>query len=315
MIGVTGCAGFIGSSLTEQLLKNGEQVVGIDNFADFYPKPMKLSNLENLQKFSTFTFIDGDICNQDVVKNFLQDVDIVYHMAGTGGVKLSVSNPSLYFKSNVLSTFTLLNCVRGSDVDKVVYASSSSVYGNASLEDLPVSETFTCNPISPYGWSKFAAETCCATFSKTYSIPTISLRYFTVYGPRQRPDEAVHTFVRNMLNGEYVEIYDDGNQIRNLTYIDDVVVATISAGKSNLSGAVFNIASKDTISVKALVDVISSVVGVRPKIKFVESPAGVAYNTHGDISKARSILGFEPKIPLKVGVERFVEWYKLHNKG
>jgi UDP-glucose 4-epimerase len=247
---VTGVAGFIGSHLAEELLHRGYSVVGIDCFTDYYPREIKETNLANLMVNENFKFIKADLL--DV--NFKDlNVDYIFHMAAQPGVRASWGKSfQVYVKDNILVTQKLLEDFLDSEIKKFVFASSSSVYGDVA--ELPIREDALPKPISPYGVTKLAAENLCHLYWKNYGIPIVSLRYFTVYGPRQRPDMAIHKFVKAMLEDKEIVIYGDGNQTRDFTYISDAVEGTILAAKSNLEGEVFNIGGGSRTSVNQIID-------------------------------------------------------------
>ena len=268
MIIVTGVGGFIGSNLAECLLKNSFEVVGVDILDDYYDLNIKIKNLKLLKKYKNFKFLKKDAGLLD--KKIINNADIIYHEAGIGGVRYSVQNPKKYFKLNLETTFNLLyNCL-GSNIKKIVIASSSSVYGNYPESELPLKETYKCNPIAPYGCSKLAVENYCMNFFNVYKLPTICLRYFTVYGPKQRPDEAICKFVTKIFNNEEIEIYGDGKQTRDFTYIKDVVNGTILSGESKFKGEIFNIGSGRKTSVLELLKILEKETQSKMKLRFSE---------------------------------------------
>ncbi len=309
MILITGVAGFIGSNLAEFLLKRGEEVLGIDIFDDYYDPRIKLQNLKELEKYSNFTFFKMDA--GEIPQKILKDINVVYHEAGIGGVRYSIKNPEKYFRVNVEATFKLLVKCLNSDIEKFVFASSSSVYGNYPEEKLPLKETYECKPISPYGCSKLVTEQYCMNFFRVYGLPTICLRYFTVYGPKQRPDEAIYKFVTKILRGKKIEIYGDGKQTRDFTYVKDVVKGTVLAGESKVRGGIFNIGTGKRISLLELVEVIEKNTGTKAKLKFIEKQKGDVTHTQADISKARKILRYRPKYNIERGIRDYIEWMKI----
>jgi len=308
MIIVTGAAGFIGSNLAERLLKRGEEVVGIDVLDNYYDVSIKKNNLERLKSYKKFRFIKKNAGNLD--KKILKNSEIIYHEAGIGGVRYSIKNPGKYFKLNTLSTFNLLVRCLDTNIKKLVFASSSSVYGNYPEEMLPLKENYECKPISPYGCSKLTAEEYCMSFYKVYGLPTISLRYFTVYGPRQRPDEAICKFSNKILNNKTIEIYGDGKQTRDFTYIKDVIEGTILSGGSKVKGEIFNIGSGKRISVLDLIKVIEKKIGKKADMKFIEWQKGDTTHTCADISKVMELLGYEPQYTIERGVKEYILWLK-----
>ncbi len=301
---VTGCAGFIGSHLTERLLKEGFEVIGIDCFTDYYSREIKEKNIENALNHKNFEFIEEDILP---LEDF-PDVDYVFHEAAQAGVRKSWGESfEVYTINNVLATQKLLEFYKDNRIKKFVFASSSSVYGDV---ELPMRENSLLKPVSPYGVTKLAAENLCYLYYKNYSIPTISLRYFTVYGPRQRPDMAIHKFVKAIFNDEEITVYGDGTQTRDFTYIDDITEANILAANSEIEGEVFNVGGGSRISVNKLINEIEKIVGNKARVKYVEKQKGDVRNTWADVSKAEAILNWKPKVKIKEGIKRFTEWYR-----
>jgi len=232
---VTGCAGFIGSHLTERLLREGYEVIGIDCFTDYYAREIKERNTENALNQKNFKLIEEDILEMDK----FPEVDYVFHEAAQAGVRASWGKSfKIYTRNNIETTQKLLEFYKDLNIKKFVYASSSSVYGDA---ELPMKEDSLLKPVSPYGVTKLAAENLCYLYWKNYNVPTVSVRYFTVYGPRQRPDMAIHKFVKAIFNGDEITVFGDGTQTRDFTYVDDAVEATILAAESNSIGEVYNI--------------------------------------------------------------------------
>ena len=305
---VTGCAGFIGSHLVDRLLEEGYKVIGIDCFTDYYPKEIKVKNISNALKNENFKLIKEDILNID---NF-PDVDYVFHLAAQAGVRASWGkNFNTYVRNNIETTQKLLEYYKDKKIKKFVYASSSSVYGNV---EIPMKEDSALKPISPYGVTKLAGENLCHLYWINYGVPVVSLRYFTVYGERQRPDMAIHKFVKAILNDENVIVYGDGTQTRDYVYVKDVVEATILAAESDFTGEVFNIGGGMRISVNELIKVLEDITEKSAKVVYVEKQKGDVKDTLADISKAKSKLGWKPKVKIKEGIERFVEWYRREIK-
>jgi len=305
---VTGCAGFIGSHLVDRLLEEGYKVIGIDCFTDYYPKEIKVKNISNALKNENFKLIKEDILNID---NF-PDVDYVFHLAAQAGVRASWGkNFNTYVRNNIETTQKLLEYYKDKKIKKFVYASSSSVYGNV---EIPMKEDSALKPISPYGVTKLAGENLCHLYWINYGVPVVSLRYFTVYGERQRPDMAIHKFVKAILNDESVIVYGDGTQTRDYVYVKDVVEATILAAESDFTGEVFNIGGGMRISVNELIKVLEDITEKSAKVVYVEKQKGDVKDTLADISKAKSKLGWKPKVKIKEGIERFVEWYRREIK-
>jgi len=300
---VTGCAGFIGSHLTDKLLDNGYYVIGIDCFTDYYPRKIKEANLEKALENANFKLIIKDILDIDEFPK----VDYVFHEAAQAGVRTSWGKTfEIYARNNILATQKLLEFYKDSDIKKFVYASSSSVYGDVS--NLPMKEESLLNPLSPYGVTKLAAENLCYLYYKNYNFPIVSLRYFTVYGPRQRPDMAFNKFVRNLINVKEIMIYGNGEQTRDFTYIDDVVRATILAAENDGVGEVLNIGGGSRISINKVISILEEITGKEAKIKYIEKQRGDVMHTYADVNKAKRLLGWNAKVNIKDGLKKYVEW-------
>lgn len=312
---VTGCAGFIGSHLVEHLLSWRYEVIGIDCFTPYYSKEIKQYNLNSLLKSGKFKFIELDlsVVSFNNLVQLVKKVDFVVHEAAQPGVRGSWGvGFEEYVRHNVLATQKLLEaCVRVGNVRRFVFASSSSIYGN--VREVPVREDVYPRPYSPYGVSKLAAEGLCRAYFENYGLPVVMLRYFTVYGPRQRPDMAFHKFIKAMLKNEPIQIYGDGSQMRDFTYVDDVVEATILAMELDddvLLGEAINVGSSRPVKLLDAVKMISDIVGVEPQLVFSEPRKGDVKVTYADISKARKLLGWKPRTDFKYGLEKQVEWMK-----
>ena len=298
---VTGCAGFIGSHLAGRLLEEGYEVVGIDCFAPYYSKETKESNIAGILKHRRFEFVEADIL---ATKDFPR-VDYVFHEAAQPGVRGSWGDKfEIYVRNNILATQKLLEFYKGEKLKKFIYASSSSVYGDA---ELPLKENAAPKPISPYGVTKLAGENLCYLYHKSYGMPVISLRYFTVYGPRQRPDMAIHKMVSAISNGEEFAIFGDGNQTRDFTYIDDVTEANLLAARSEIQGKVFNIGGGSRISVNDLIKLISNLLNKEAKITYVEDQKGDVRHTWADIELAEKELGWQPQVEVTEGLRRYID--------
>ena len=308
---ITGGAGFIGSHLAETLLKQDCNVTVFDNFDLYYDPEIKRKNIEKIRNSPKFSFLKGSILDPEALTSVMRDVDVVFHLAARPGVRTSVENPFLTANININGTLQVLENARKLDVKKLVVASSSSVYGNAKYR--PTDEACPLNPISPYGVSKVATEIYCETYYRLYSIPVTMLRYFTVYGPRQRPDMLMHKAISKVLRNEPPIIFGDGTQSRDFTYIDDAVQGTILAWTSKeYVGEAFNIGGGGNITVndlvKLLIEECDKTGIVEPK--HTEKALGDVQHTQADISKARDKLGYSPKIGVKEGVKQMIEWYK-----
>jgi UDP-glucose 4-epimerase len=304
---VTGCAGFIGSHLAERLLRDGYGVIGIDCFTDYYSRAIKEENIAITLGHKNFEFVEGDLLTIDEYP----EVDYVFHEAAQAGVRKSWGKDFvIYTKNNIEATQRLLEFYKDSSIKKFVYASSSSVYGDA---ELPMKENSLLKPISPYGVTKLAGENLCYLYYKNYGVPAISLRYFTVYGPRQRPDMAIHKFVKAILNDEKITVYGDGTQTRDFTYVVDAVEANILAARGNVVGEVFNIGGGSRISMNELIKLMEVMVDKRANIKYIEKQKGDVRDTWADVSKAKEILHWVPKVNINNGFKRFIEWYKRYD--
>jgi UDP-glucose 4-epimerase len=307
---ITGGAGFIGSSLAEELLTRNNYVIIVDNFDPYYSKELKKYNLEKNSKNENCKFFELDVRNTKKLASVLneENVDTVFHLAARPGVRQSIKNYFLYENINVLGTLSVLKSCLNTNVKKIIYASSSSVYGNPLY--LPIDESHPTNPISPYGVSKLAGEKYCMAFRQIYGLKVVILRYFTVYGPRQRPDEAIFKFARLIFKGKPIPVYGDGNQTRDFTYISDVVDGTILAATKNVSEDVFNLGSGSRISVNALIKIFQEITKEKIKVNYIEKTKGEVTDTLADIKKAKRILGYSPRIGIKQGITEFVKWFK-----
>ena len=303
---ITGCAGFIGSSIAEALLREGHRVIGVDVFLDNYPREMKEYNIMALRRFKEFFFIEADIMSIDLL-TILRRVDYVIHEAAQPGVRTSWGQTfDSYLRNNVLATQRLLEACTKVKLKKIVFASSSSVYGNARR--YPTREDDPLDPISPYGVTKLAAEKLCLAYMANFDLPIVCLRYFTVYGPRQRPDMAIHKFLRNALLGRPIVIYGDGSQARDFTYVGDAVEATIRAATWDVEGEVMNIGSGRPIRLLELTELISDIVERDVEIVFDERQKGDVDITFADISKAKDLLDYHPHTGLREGLKAELAW-------
>jgi nucleoside-diphosphate-sugar epimerase len=305
---VTGVAGFVGSHLAERLLADGHEVCGIDAFIDYYDRSMKERNLEGPRSWNTFTFIEGNLIHLPLT-SILEGVDWIFHQAAQAGVRASWGAEfARYTECNVLATQRLLEtAMRIGKVKRIVYASSSSVYGDAT--QFPLQEDIQLHPFSPYGVTKLAAENLCTLYHHNFGLPTVSLRYFTVYGPRQRPDMAFHKFCKAILDHEPIRIYDDGYQTRDFTYISDVVEANIRAATSPLAvGHVMNIAGGSRVTLRSVIDIIEEVSSSIVKVNFEEKQHGDVRHTFADTQRAQRLLDYRPLISLHQGLASEFEY-------
>ncbi len=308
---VTGVAGFIGSHLAERLISGGNEVVGVDSFFDYYPKRIKENNLKRLLGESGFEFIEGDLAELDL-NSLISRVDAVFHQAALAGVRSSWGGMfGEYVNNNVLATQLLLEASKDKDLKKFIYASSSSVYGDAT--DFPITENSPQRPVSPYGVTKLAGEHLASLYYTGYSIPTVSLRYFTVYGPRQRPDMAFHKFISAVMNGEEINIYGTGEQTRDFTFVSDAVTANLQALESGKPGGIYNIGGGSRIILSDAIKIIEEVTGKTANIKYTDTQRGDAKHTFADISKAENDLSYSPSVNIRDGLSKHFDWL-LENK-
>ncbi len=299
---VTGVAGFVGSHLAERLLSDGHEVIGVDAFTDYYARTLKERNLQGLQGTSGFTFVEADLNTLDLGA-LLADIDWVFHQAGQAGVRASWGRDfTIYTACNIGATQQLLEAAtRATRLKRFVYASSSSVYGNAPT--LPILEETLPHPVSPYGVTKLAAEHLSMLYWHNYQVPTVALRYFTVYGPRQRPDMAFHKFIKAMLQEQAFTVYDDGYQTRDFTYVADIVEANILAAQApEAAGKVFNVAGGSRVHLRGVIATMEELVGRPARIRYEPPALGDVRDTFADTSFARRILGYEPRVSLREGL-------------
>lgn len=307
---VTGVAGFIGSHLVDTLLQRGEEVIGIDEFNDYYDPMLKRKNIATFQQSPNFTLIEGDIQFLDLPKIF-QNVEVVYHQAAQAGVRNSWGKGfRAYTERNINATQVLLEAAKDAqNLKRLVFASSSSVYGDA--ETLPTNEEIKPLPVSPYGITKLAAERLCGLYHKNFAVPFVSLRYFTVYGPRQRPDMAFHKFFKAVLQDEAIPVYGDGQQTRDFTFVTDAIAANLAAATiPEAVGEIFNIGGGSRVVLAQVLDTMEDIVGQPIKRNHIEKAMGDARHTAADVSKAQKILGYQPQVTLREGLKREWEWVK-----
>jgi UDP-glucuronate 4-epimerase len=312
---LTGAAGFIGSHVAEALVARGDDVVGLDNFDDFYPRAVKEANLAGLRHSPRFRLVEGDIRNRDLVAGLLAGGGAVVHLAARAGVRPSLEDPALYASVNVEGTATLLEAARRSGVRRFVFSSSSSVYGDTA--PVPFSEQWPAlDPISPYAATKRAGELLCATFAGLYGLRAIALRLFTAYGPRQRPDLAIHKFTRLIAEGRPVPVYGDGSSERDYTYISDIVAGVLAAldwtDRAADAGAleIVNLGESRTTRLDALVGLISRSLGREARLERLAAQPGDVRRTCADVRKAGRLLGYRPATTVEEGIPRFVRWYE-----
>ena len=303
---VTGAAGFIGSHLADSLLSDGHDVVGVDAFVDYYPRAVKERNLLRARDHKAFKLIEGRIQDLDL-RPVLEGAAQVFHLAAQAGVRSSWGRDfQQYSDHNVLATQRLLEASVAAGIPRFVYASSSSVYGDSP--SLPLREDAPCGPLSPYGVTKLAAEHLGRLYERGHGLPVVSLRYFTVYGPRQRPDMAFHRFLSACRDGRPVSVYGDGEQTRDFTFVDDAVSATRRAGESGRPGCVYNVGGGDRVSVNEVLRRIAEVTGRSLEVKREPAQKGDMRDTFADTSAARRDLGFRSTVDLLEGLRKEWEW-------
>ncbi len=303
---VTGAAGFIGSHLTSALLDRGAEVLGIDCFTDYYPRAIKEANLDQNRKRNGFRFVESSIQDADLGA-LLNGITHVFHLAAQAGVRKSWGRDfNTYTENNVEASQQLLEACVGLPLHRVVYASSSSLYGdNVSI---PMREDALPQPVSPYGVTKLAAEQLCYLYYVNHGVPTTSLRYFTVYGPRQRPDMAFHRFIRAAVAGEPITLYGDGEQTRDFTFVADAVAGTIAAGDRGVPGRAYNLGGGSRVTVNHVLEIIGRVTGQPLTIRREPAQKGDMRDTYADTSLARADLGFSPRVSLQEGIEAEYRW-------
>ena len=304
---VTGCAGFIGSQLTESLLADGQEVVGVDALVDTYATEVKLDNLQRSREFDTFSFFETDLAESEL-DPLVEGCDTLFHLAAEPGVRTSWGERfESYTRNNVLATQRLLEAVKQWPDKRVVFASSSSIYGDAEV--LPTPEDVPPRPFSPYGVTKLAAEQLCSLYHGNFGVDTVALRYFSTYGPRQRPDMAFHRFCRSAIRGEPLTIFGNGEQTRDFTFVADVVAATRAAATSPAArGRVYNVGGGSRVSVNEAIELIVAFGGRPLEVRHVGSEKGDVRNTGADTSRARRELGFNPSTSVKAGLLAEFEW-------
>lgn len=317
---ITGGAGFIGSTTSERLLKEGHDIVTIDNFNEYYDSKLKRENVEIVEHVArengrSYKVVEGDVRDFELMNKIFDehDFDAVIAWAANAGVRPSIEDPRFYIDVNIMGLTNLLECMRTHDVKKLVFISSSSVYGNNPK--VPFSEKDAVDhPISPYAASKKSGELICYTYHSLFNIDTHCLRYFTVYGPRQRPDLAINKFTRLMLEGKAIPMFGDGTTSRDYTYVDDIVDGTIRSMNYLLNHDdvydIFNLGGSRPISLKGLIDVIAEELNVTPIIEQLPMQPGDVNVTYSDFSHAKEVLDYNPQVEIKEGIHNFVEWYK-----
>jgi UDP-glucuronate 4-epimerase len=307
---VTGAAGFIGSHLCERLLKDGWTVVGVDNFDNFYDPQVKRNNIKDCLRNKQFKLVEADIRDSAAMNKVVSDgTDVIVHLAAKAGVRPSIAQPALYADVNINGTVTLLEAAKKNNIKKFVFASSSSVYGNN--KKVPFSEDDNVDfPISPYAATKKAGELICHTYHHLAGISMTCLRFFTVYGPRQRPDLAIHKFARLIEDGKPIPVYGDGSMMRDFTYIDDIIDGTVAGIKKCAGYNIYNLGESRPITLNNLIGEIEKALGKKAVIERLPLQPGDVERTYADVTKARRDLGYNPNTEISDGLKRFVEWFR-----
>jgi UDP-glucuronate 4-epimerase len=310
---VTGAAGFIGSHLVEALARRGDEIVGIDNFDPFYPRPMKEANLAEMGRLPGFTFCEQDMLDVEAVARLLTSDTVLVHLAAKAGVRPSIADPIGYARANVTGTAAVLEAARRAGASRIVFGSSSSVYGDST--PVPFREdAVAVEPVSPYAATKRAGELFLHSIAPIYGFRAVSLRFFTVYGPRQRPDLAIHAFARKMVEGRTLTLFGDGTQARDYTYCDDIVAGVLSSIEWTETAPVgvetFNLGGNRSIQTEAMVREIADALGIEPRIEWAPMQPGDVQRTAADLTKSGAILGYAPRTPFPEGIRRFVAWFR-----
>lgn len=308
---VTGAAGFIGSTLCDRLLESGHSVTGIDSFVPYYSRELKEENLRGAHASENFSFMEKDLCEvfEDPDSGFLNDYDVVFHQAAQAGVRSSWGKDfQIYIHNNINASQKLLEAAKRKPGIRIVYASSSSVYGET--DRFPMNENDATRPVSPYGVSKLAAENLMHLYNHNFGVETVSLRYFTVYGPRQRPDMAFHRIIRSILTGEEFRLFGSGNQSRDFTFVGDIVDANISAATMGKPGKIYNLGGGTRISMNDVIALMEKIAGKKANVVREGRQDGDVTNTGADVSSAKADLNFKPAVSLEEGLEREIEYIR-----
>jgi UDP-glucuronate 4-epimerase len=310
---VTGAAGFIGSHLIQALLSQGDEVVGVDNFDAFYPRAMKERNLAEVGRRPGLSFWEHDILDVAALRERLTPETVIVHLAAKAGVRPSLADPVGYARANVTGTAAVLEAARQAGGTRIVFGSSSSVYGDTTPAPFR-EDAVAMTPVSPYAATKRAAELLLSSVAPIYGFRAASLRFFTVYGPRQRPDLAIHAFTRKMIEGNTLTLFGDGTQARDYTYCDDVIAGVLAAirwtGTAPVGVETFNLGGNRSISTGDMVAEIARGLGVQPKVEWSPMQPGDVQRTAADLTKSSAVLGYMPKIPFPEGIRRFVHWFR-----
>jgi UDP-glucose 4-epimerase len=311
---ITGGAGFIGGHIAEKLARDGHNITVIDNFVSYYDLGIKRHNVETARNAASaaggsYELVNASVTDEETVNKLVANADVVYHQAAQAGVRKSIEQPTKVNEFNIDGTITVLEAARNHDIERVVVASSSSVYGKP--EYLPYDENHPTTPVSPYGVSKLATEQYARVYYEVYGLPTVSLRYFTVYGPRMRPNMAMTNFVSRCLHDEPPVIYGTGEQTRDFTYIEDIRRINEQLLTDNSAdGEICNIGSTDNIDIQTLAEIIRDEINPSLDIIYNDARTGDAKHTHADVSKASDLLGYKPTVDIRDGTQKFISWYR-----
>ena len=310
---VTGAAGFIGSHLVEALTAQGNEVTGVDNFDPFYPRAMKERNLAEVAACSGFSFHEQDMLDVPALRALLTPGTVIVHLAAKAGVRPSLADPVGYARANVTGTAAVLEAARQAGVSRIVFGSSSSVYGDSTPAPFR-EDAVAIVPVSPYAATKRAGELLLSAVAPIYGFKAVSLRFFTVYGPRQRPDLAIHSFARKMLAGETLTLFGDGTQARDYTYCDDIIAGVLAAidwtATATVGNEIFNLGGNRSIPTEAMVAEISRALRIEPRIEWAPMQPGDVQQTTADLTKSGAVLGYAPKTPFPEGIRRFIRWFR-----
>ena len=315
---VTGAAGFIGSHLVEALLRRGDEVVGIDNFDPFYPRAMKERNLRELGGGPGFTFHEQDMRDVESLRARLTPDTVIVHLAARAGVRPSLADPVGYAEVNLTGTAAVLEAARRAGVSRIAFGSSSSVYGDSTPAPFR-EDAVAVEPMSPYAATKRAAELLLRAVAPIYGFRSAALRFFTVYGPRQRPDLAIHAFARRLVAGEVITLFGDGTQARDYTYCDDIVAGVVAAidwtATAPLGMEPFNLGGNRSVPTGAMLDEIAGALGIEPRVEWAPMQPGDVQRTAADLTKSGAVLGYAPRTPFPEGIRRFVAWFREAHGG
>jgi len=310
---VTGAAGFIGSHLVEALARRGDEVIGIDNFDGFYPRAMKERNLREMGRLPGFAFHEQDMLDVEALRGRLTPDTVIVHLAARAGVRPSLADPVGYAQANVTGTAAVLEAARRAGVSRVAFGSSSSIYGDSTPAPFR-EDAAAVEPVSPYAATKRAGELFLRSVAPIYGFRSAALRFFTVYGPRQRPDLAIHAFARRMVDGEVITLFGDGTQARDYTYCDDIVDGVLASVDWTATAPVgmepFNLGGNRSVPTGAMVDEIARALGIEPRIQWGPMQPGDVQQTAADLTKSGAVLGYAPKTPFPEGIRRFVGWFR-----